>query len=221
MMLFSTAKKCSYRATDHEQTIDGKLDCKKSVSGLSVYKGFWHNSGWVLTCCRLMWQSLGWYFVQSHRCIVIVLSNSNWILFCLGMEHLIFSPSSNVCRMLSSFLAIVPYPPDRCSAFQNKPSHELNRVLGGSSEVVVYVAAWKVTSLSWAAWKGDKVRWLVLALFQKVIVLEIVASWVVGPEGCSLVLGGLCATCSISAGKFLVFWLNVAMAQNPTCAAKS
>lgn len=64
-------------------------------------------------------------------------------------------------------------------------------------------------------------RWLVLALSQKVIVLEIVASWVVGPEGCSLVLGGLCATCSISAGMFLVFWLNVAVAQNATCAAKS
>lgn len=45
-------------------------------------------------------------------------------------------------------------------------------------------------------------------LFQTGIVVERVAPWVVGPEGCSLVLGGLCAICSISAGMFLVFWLN-------------
>lgn len=40
MMLSSSAKKRSYRATDHEQTIDGKLDCEKSLSGLSAFKGF-------------------------------------------------------------------------------------------------------------------------------------------------------------------------------------
>jgi len=39
-MLLSSAKKRSYGATDHEQTIDGKLDCEKSLSGLSVCKGF-------------------------------------------------------------------------------------------------------------------------------------------------------------------------------------
>lgn len=107
---------------------------------LSVYKGFWHNAGYVLTCCRLMWQSWGWYFVQSHRCTVNVLSNSNWILFRLGMEHLIFSLSSHVCKMLSSF-STIPYSPNGCCAFQNKPSRELNRGLGGSSQVVVCVAA--------------------------------------------------------------------------------
>lgn len=31
MMLFSSAEKCSYRATDHAQTIDRKLGCKESV----------------------------------------------------------------------------------------------------------------------------------------------------------------------------------------------
>lgn len=104
--------------------------------------------------------------MRSHRCIVIVLSNTNWILFCLGMEHLIFSPSSNVCRMRSSFSAVIPYSPDRCRAFQDKPPHESNRVLG-SSEVLVYVAAWKVTSLSWAASEGRSSEMAGLGAFSK------------------------------------------------------
>lgn len=51
-------------------------------------------------------------------------------------------------------------------------------------------------------------RWSLLALFSKGSVVEIVAPWVVGPGSCSLAFTGLCATCSISAGMFLVFWLN-------------
>ena len=140
--------------------------------------------------------------MRSHRCIVIVLSDSNWILVCLSMEPLIFSPSANVRRMLSSFSAIVTYSPDGFCVFQNKPCHELHGVLGGSSEVGCVCCCLENYWFELGSLKGRYSQMAGFGAFSKR------NCGLVWPEGCGLGLGGLCATCSISAGEFLVFRLN-------------
>lgn len=102
--------------------------------------------------------------------------------------------------MLSCFSAIMPCSPGRCCTSQNKPSHELNGVLGRlfQSDFVHCLSA-KFPVHMRQLWMGATASCPVLMHFQNGSMVEIVPPQVVGQEGWSLGCDALCTTCFIFA----------------------